>query len=37
VSTWSRGDLDTLRFPKSELDLERKLVTSTLTLTAENK
>ena len=37
VSTWSRGELDTLRFPKSELDLERKLVRSTLVLVPRGK
>jgi penicillin amidase len=35
--TWSKGELDTLRFPKSEADLDRRTVTSVLTLTPAAK
>jgi len=31
--TWSKGELDTLRYPRSARDLDAKLVTSELTLT----
>jgi penicillin amidase len=35
--TWSKGELDTLRFPKSEADLDRRTITSVLTLTPAAK
>jgi hypothetical protein len=35
--TWSKGELDSVRFPKSETALDRRLVISTLTLTPAAK
>ncbi len=35
--TWSKGELDSVRFPHSELELDHRLVTATLTLTPAPK
>ncbi len=37
VDTWSRGELDTLRFPHRASELDRRYVTSTLVLTPERR
>jgi penicillin amidase len=35
--TWSKGELDSVRFPHSELELDHRLVTATLALTPAPK
>jgi penicillin G amidase len=37
IGAWSRGELDTLRFPKSERDLDARIVSATLVLSPERR